>query len=169
MLFILILGTISGLATGHLLPTVGPAPPTQAREYCPVFYTLPPTDCRPLPRTFVEYSRDDFSPPRADDEVLEDAYEALEVLQDEFFDADFGTWTSAIDWTGAVVETVVTGMLTTLTKSLKNVSSDGVVDSWKAKENLLSSYFAEVINSYYGQDILSLRGEVRQRLKRKVR
>ncbi|KAK0391878.1 hypothetical protein NLU13_1376 [Sarocladium strictum] len=158
MLLILLLASINGLTSGHLLPDFGRDSTSQEREYCPVFYTEPPRNCRPLPRSFIESRKEKFEPPLAGPEVLEDAYEAFEVLQEEFFDADFGTWPSAIDWTGAVIETVVSGMLTTLTKSLRDFDSDGG-PGWKEKENLLSSYFAEVVNSYYGQDILSLRGE----------
>lgn len=159
MFFLLIVAAVSGLASGQLPPDYH-REVVEKRGYCPVFYTEPPKDCQPLPHTFVEFRKDDFEPPRAGPEVLEDAFEALEILQDEFFDADYGTWPSAIDWTGAVVETVVTGMLTTLTRAFDNVTASENPSGWKAKENLLSSYFAEVINSYYGQDILSLRGEV---------
>ncbi|KAH8174617.1 glycosyl hydrolase family 76 domain-containing protein [Sarocladium implicatum] len=159
MLFLLILATVSGLATGQLLTHGFHQTGSIEQDYCPVFYEDPPKDCKPLPQTFVEFRKDDFEPSRAGPEVLEDAFAALEILQDEFFDADYGTWPSAIDWTGAVVETIVSGMLTTLTRAFDNDTAAGDAPGWKAKENLLSSYFAEVINSYYGQDILSLRGE----------
>lgn len=128
--------------------------------FCPVLYNKPPTDCRPLPETFLAFSSDAFAPPAADIQILEDAFEALIVLQEHYYEADFGTWPTAIDWTAAVVQTVMTGMLTTLSKSLISMDLGGF-DNWKAKENLISSFYAQIINSYFGQDVLSIRGQVR--------
>lgn len=159
MLLLLFLGLTIGRVTANLSPHsdtgIG-----RHQEYCPVLYQEPPSDCRAIPGTFVDFSLADSEPPNVETEVLEDAFEALEVLQERFFDADYGTWPSAIDWTGAVTQTVIAGMLKTLTKSLGNVSVDGQIHGWKEKENLISSYFADLVNSYFGQDIVSLRGEV---------
>ncbi|PNY27997.1 Uncharacterized protein TCAP_02066 [Tolypocladium capitatum] len=88
-------------------------------------------------------------------EVLEDAFYALAVLQDSYFVAVNGTWPSSIDWTGAVVETVVSGMLTTLTRSLSSNNPGSDVD-WKQKENLISSVYAQVVHSFFGQDALAI-------------
>jgi hypothetical protein len=168
MLLILALSSIVGLASGSIQPGFAHQPTTQPFEYCPVIYTDPPKNCRPLPDTFGKDLKNDFEPPRAGHEVIQDAFGALEDLQDEFFDPDFGTWPSSIDWTGAVVETIVSGMLTTLTKTFDALPDGLENDRWTAKENLLSSYYAEIINSYYGQDILSLRGEVREVNSRRI-
>lgn len=139
-------------------------------SYCPVFYPAdtPPDNCetqlpdslfRPTSSASAEYR------PRGSDlagpNVLEDVFEALEVLQREYYDANYGTWPSAIDWTAAVTQTVLTGTLSTFSKSAKYL---GGVNDWVAKENLISSFFAQVVGSYFGQDILSIRGEVSERV-----
>ncbi|KAH7313458.1 glycosyl hydrolase family 76-domain-containing protein [Stachybotrys elegans] len=120
----------------------------------------PPAECRPFRGSFLDFEPMANHPQLADAEILDDAYEALAVLQHDYFDTDYGTWSSAIDWTGAVIETIVSGMLSTLSTSLgsDNVSSNAMSD-WKAKENLISSYFSQVVGSFFGQDILSIRGE----------
>lgn len=145
-----------GLATVRLVAAV--SIPPEPIDYCPVFYSEAPTGCRPVPESLLNFTGK-APPPQADVGVLEDAFEALAVMQDSFFDSEFGTWPSAIDWTGAVTETVVSGMLTTLTKSL---GAEDLADlgDWKAKENLISYYYAHVVDSYFGQDIISLRGQV---------
>lgn len=132
---------------------------TSTHPYCPVFYTEPPTECDPIPDTFLPFSTDneEFPPPYI--EVLEDTFNALAVLQRDYFDPDYGTWPSAIDWTAAVVGTVVSGTLTTLSRSLGSVDL-GEFDNWKAKENLISSFYAQVVSAYFGQDVLSIRGQV---------
>jgi hypothetical protein len=124
---------------------------------CSVFSTTSSQQCEPFSGTFLRFQ----APPpeessEADTEILDHVFEALSVLQTDYFDANFGTWPAAIDWTGAVVETIISGTLTTLTKSLPNLGSG----TWKEKENLVSFYFAQVINSFFGQDVLSIRGEV---------
>lgn len=133
----------------------------ESLPYCPVFYSNPPAHCRPLPKTFLAFSKDVADVPAADVQILEDAFDALVVLQEHYYEADFGTWPSAIDWTAAVVQTVMTGMLSTLSKSLVSVDLGGF-DNWKEKENLISSFYAQVINYYFAQDVLSIRGQVKQ-------
>ena len=91
--------------------------------------------------------------------MLEDAFSALAVLQDNYFEAVNGTWPSSIEWTGAVIETIVSGMLTTLTQSL--ASSDfGSDANWKQKENLISSVYAQIVHSFFGQNALAIKNEV---------
>lgn len=91
--------------------------------------------------------------------VLEDAFYALAVLQNSYFDAVNGTWPSSIDWTGAVIETVVSGMLTTLTQSLSSNDFGGDA-SWSQKENLISSVYAQVVHSFFGQNALAIKDQV---------
>ncbi|KAJ6442722.1 Six-hairpin glycosidase-like protein [Purpureocillium lavendulum] len=77
-------------------------------------------------------------------QALDDAFAALSVLQNAYFDAANGTWPTAIDWTSAVVGTVVSGMLSTMTQAIGETQ-------WKQKENLVSSVFAQVSHSFFGQ------------------
>ena len=96
-----------------------------------------------------------------DTHVLEDAFYALAVLQNSYFDAANGTWSSSIDWTGAVIETIVSGILTTMTQSL--ASNDfGGYSRWntKRKENLISSVYAQVVHSFFGQNALAIKDQV---------
>ena len=95
----------------------------------------------------------------ADVQVLEDAFHALAIMQTKYFDIDYGTWTTAIDWTSAFVGTAATGMLATLSTSLTEYDLGGVAD-FKAIETVVSTYYAQVIMSYFNQDILSIKGQV---------
>lgn len=128
-------------------------------RYCAVQYTETPRDCLEPPESFLPFSSNTMKPFTANSSVLKDAVEALVVLQEHYFDTDYATWPSSIDWTAAVVGTIVSGTLTTLSKSLAEIELSS--SDWKAKENFISSYFAQIVGSYYGQDVLSLRGEVR--------
>ncbi|KAH7156484.1 hypothetical protein EDB81DRAFT_787192 [Dactylonectria macrodidyma] len=128
------------------------------RQYCPVLYTELPKNCKPLPESFLGFSSKAPAPSPVDSQVLEYAVEALAVLQDQYFHPDYATWPSAIDWTAAVVGTVVAGTLTTLSKFLPSIKL-GDSSDWTAKENFISFYYAQLVGSYYGQDVLSIRGQ----------
>ena len=132
---------------------------TPGQEYCSVLDIESADNCRTFSGGFIDFIPHASTSIVADSGNLEDVFDALAVLQRDYFDADYGAWPSAIDWTGAVVETVISGTLTTLSKSLNILGSSGP-ESWKAKENLISFYFAQVVNSFFGQDVLSIRGEV---------
>ena len=142
------------------LSTAQPTAVSSADKHCPVFYEQPPSDCRPVPETFLYTpSVTAAASVTAEDSLLEDAFAALSVLQDEYFKGDYGTWPSAIDWTAAVMGTIVSGMLNTLSNSLDSVELAGIND-WKFKDNLISSFFAQIVGFYYGQDVFSIRGQV---------
>lgn len=155
------LKAIAGLASLFAIVQPVSAAPSRGNaqhEYCPVIYNEPPKNCKALPETFLSFSSKDSGPP-AETQVLEDALSALSALQDHFFQPDYATWPSAIDWTAAVAGTVVAGMLTTLSKAIDTVDLAGVKD-WKVKENIISTFYAQLVGSYFGQDVLSLRGQV---------
>lgn len=151
-------GLILGIVGGSLVVRGDSAPEQTRNRYCPVFFEEPLADCERVPEAFVDFSLENHTNPDPSTDVLEEAYSALVVLQRDYFDTDWGTWPEAIDWTAAVAGTVVMGMLTTLTRSLGSVDLDGVNDE-KAVENLVSSYYAQVVYSYFSQDILSIRGQ----------
>lgn len=132
---------------------------TLSQEYCSVLDIESADNCRTFSGGFINFVPHASTSVGADSGTLGDVFEALAVLQKDYFDADYGAWPSAIDWTGAVVETIISGTLTTLSKSL-NMLGSNAAESWKAKENLISFYFAQVVNSFFGQDVLSIRGEV---------
>ena len=116
------------------------------------------SDCTSFSGAFIEVSAPSSSS-AADVQVLEDAFHALAVLQKNYFDIDYGTWTTAIDWTAAVVGTVVAGMLSTLSTSLTEYDIGGVAD-FKGIETIVSTYYSQVIMSYFNQDVLAIRGQV---------
>lgn len=129
-------------------------------RYCPVFYETLPPDCELIRANFSNFSLFELDEPAsAGVGVLEDTFDALLVLQQEYYNSDYGTWPTAIDWTAAVAQTLVTGSLTTLSKSLDTIDLGGA-NEWKAKENLISSFYAQVVGSYFSQDVLSIRGQV---------
>lgn len=157
-----ILNGLLGGAIGGSLASASASEPDLRNSYCPVFYRgKPPVDCLQIPEAFVDFSLKHHSNNQTvpDTELLEDAFRALVVLQRDYFDPDYGTWPEAIDWTAAVAGTIMTGMLTTLTKALGYIELGGLND-WKARENLISSFYAQTVSSYFSQDILSIRGEV---------
>ncbi|KAI5467528.1 glycosyl hydrolase family 76-domain-containing protein [Mariannaea sp. PMI_226] len=130
-------------------------------EHCPIVYYEKPKGCNAPPDIFLDFSFNASAALLADSQALDYAVQAMVVMQDHYFVSDYSTWPTAIDWTSAVTGTVITGLLTTLSKSSVSIALSGSGDSssWKAKENLISSYYGQVVSSYYGQDILSLRGE----------
>jgi hypothetical protein len=147
---------------GGLVAFPSASDPGSLNQYCPIFYKgEPPANCLRIPDTFVDFSlehHDNQTVP--DTKILEDAFRALVSLQKEYFDTDYGTWPESIDWTAAVAGTVMTGMLTTLSRALGYIDLGGL-DDWKERENLISSFYAQIVSSYFSQDILSIRGEVR--------
>ena len=102
----------------------------------------------------VDLPHDDGPPSDSASAVLDEAYAALAVLQDSYYDPSTGRWPASIDWTGAVVETVVAGMLTTMTQALNQ-------SDWPQKENLIASVYAQVVHSYFGQNAEAIKDQVR--------
>lgn len=155
----------AGLYGSALLQLAWAAQASQpSQHYCAVVNNRLPGPCRPIPSTFLEnlpYAGELIANDLlANTTILDSAYGALVVLQEDFFDGDFGAWPTSIDWTGAVIETVISGMLNTLSKSLESVELNDATE-WKAKENLVSSFFAQIVNSFFGQDVLAMRGQVK--------
>jgi hypothetical protein len=108
---------------------------------------------------FLDSTRRHADTVAANISVLEDAFEALSVLQETYFDPNYGTWPGAIDWTAAVCETVLSGTLSTLTKSWELIRIGGKHEL-QLKENLISYYYEHIVNFYATQDQLTIRGEV---------
>jgi hypothetical protein len=130
-------------------------------EDCSVLSVERPSTCQPVPESFLDPSAKPLitRSEAPSIQILDDAYQAMIVLQEEYFDADYGAWPSAIEWTSAVIGTIISGMLTTLTKSYDSLKQQNQT-TWAGLENIVSSTYAQVVGSYYGQDILSLRAQV---------
>ena len=132
---------------------------SQEENYCPVFNAEPLGDCEQFPDTFLDFPAERAPSLWVDTNILDQAFDALNTLQREYFDSDYGTWPSTIDWTGAVVGTIISGMLRTLTDSFQEAAVGGAGD-WKSKENLISSFYAQVVGYFFGQNVLAIRGQV---------
>lgn len=86
---------------------------------------------------------------------------ALDVMQEEYFEVWQGIWPTGIDWTSAVLGTHISAALSTLSTSLDYVviSELALSPAEKAHENLINRYFSQLVASYFGQDHFRLRNE----------
>ncbi|KAJ4421011.1 hypothetical protein N0V85_000356 [Neurospora sp. IMI 360204] len=93
--------------------------------------------------------------------LFDEMINALDVMQEAYFQPWVGTWPSAIDWTAAVLGTHIAGTLETLHRSLEIAASRGIEisEGWSATENTISLYFSQLIGFYFGQNIFALRQE----------
>lgn len=116
--------------------------------------------CKPPPSDFLAGTAVAAGgPPKADASTLADAFKALADMQNDYFDASQMTWPSSIDWTGAVIQTILSSTMSTLTKSINSTLPDSVAE-WKDKENFLSYLHEQVVASYFGQQAERIKGEV---------
>ncbi|KAJ2975502.1 hypothetical protein NQ176_g5486 [Zarea fungicola] len=142
-----------GLYALAALPSVST---TANTPYCSVFETVGSTaECRSLPSNFLSSREASTSSSTAtiksatpDINILQNTFKALADLQNDYFNQAHNTWPDAIDWTAAVIQTIVTATMSTLTQSL-----DAAVpgQDWKQKENLLSFLHEQIVSSYFGQ------------------
>lgn len=150
-----------GLATLHVSSAASASASADSNtnsNYCAVINGDSSSGCSPLPPDFLSGpSGGAFAEAEPDAQILKDAFEALAVMQNEYFNPAKMTWPSAIDWTAAVVQTVLSGSMSTLTRSIDSVVSD---EEWKEKENLLSFLHEQVVSAYFGQDAEAIKGQV---------
>lgn len=143
-------------------------------QYCSIINNGQNQDqaCKPVPRGFLNQrgatavasasasaTATAGRNPIPNKQVLEDAFKALADLQNEYFSPQKGNWPESIPWTGAVIQTVVSSTMSTLTKAIDSAVPDSVA-SWKDKENLLSFLQEQVISYYMGQDTEEILNEV---------
>ncbi|RAL07537.1 putative glycosyl hydrolase [Aspergillus homomorphus CBS 101889] len=98
--------------------------------------------------------------------TLHDLLDALNVMQDAYFELWQGTWPSSIDWTAAVLGTHVSATLSSLTSTA--VTLDDIED-WQrstksglyelGSENLINHFFDQTSAFYFGENAISLRGQ----------
>jgi hypothetical protein len=102
--------------------------------------------------------------------ALEELHYALETMQNFYFQLWVGTWPSCIDWTGAVLGTLVSASLFSLSRSLEYVlpladsihsippsQSKEVTLEGQLIENEINKYFSQSIAYYFGQDAFGIR------------
>ncbi|KAI1608490.1 glycosyl hydrolase family 76-domain-containing protein [Exophiala viscosa] len=90
--------------------------------------------------------------------ALRDMLDALEVMQDSYFDMFSGTWLGAIDWTSAVMGTHVSATLSSIVSSLDTASTAACSEmlSW---QNLIDRYYAQTSAFYFGENAFALRNQ----------
>ncbi|KAL6887705.1 glycoside hydrolase family 76 protein [Trichoderma longibrachiatum] len=116
-------------------------------------------DCRQTPADFLRIPTGNHTINNASTEILQYAYSALAVLQNDYYQVGRNTWPLAIDWTAAVTQTVVSGMLSTLTRSLDLIDPGVTPGIRQAQENLISSLYDQIIGYHYAQDIVAIKDE----------
>ncbi|KUI58194.1 Mannan endo-1,6-alpha-mannosidase DCW1 [Cytospora mali] len=131
-----LLGTVAGRATTKSFPT-------------PQQHVL---------ENHVDKSDNFHSPSTAYMDILEPMLQVLHTMQEEHFAPWLGTWPTAIDWTAAVMETHVSGALSSISRALDLIPMDGHVGDRK-KENLVTLFFSQVLSYYFGQDHFAIRNE----------
>ena len=89
---------------------------------------------------------------------LELAYNSSVVLQREFWVQHIGYWPHANDWTSAFIHTAFAGMTDTLSRHLDDSYAKGV-DAGMV-ENMVNSYFTQIVSFYFGQHHEALRDQV---------
>jgi hypothetical protein len=83
-------------------------------------------------------------------------------MQEQYFSLWLGKWTSAIDWTAAVMSTYVTATLSSLSRSVDCAlptrdESGGCDVEVQMVEDEINKYFAQTTAAYYGEEAFSIR------------
>ncbi|KAI4934804.1 hypothetical protein J4E85_002664 [Alternaria conjuncta] len=109
-----------------------------------------------LPTSTVSYSL-------AETNILHDLHSALSTMQDHYFSVWLGKYTTAIDWTAAVMSTYVSATLSSLSHSLA-YTMPGTFDKSRKMdveaqmvENEINKYFAQTTAYYFGEDHFAIR------------
>lgn len=92
---------------------------------------------------------DEIKPPQ----TLSALLNALDVLQNEYFEIWEGVWPTSNDWISAITGTYISATLHTISTSLPAFPSS------KTADNILNKYFSQLSASYFGQDAFALRQE----------
>lgn len=78
--------------------------------------------------------------------------DALDVMQSHYFELWIGTWPSAIDWTGAVINTALSSALGTIAQASSETGDDHY-------SRTINKYFSHNAAYYFGEDAFSIRNE----------
>lgn len=109
----------------------------------------------------LEISQSDNLAPSAfpDLRILQDAVEALRVMQIDYFQPWLGMWPTAIDWTAAMMGSHVSGALESISQGLELIRLEQDEEDYRVKENLVTLYFSQLVGYYFGQDAFAIRNE----------
>ncbi|PWY73776.1 glycosyl hydrolase [Aspergillus sclerotioniger CBS 115572] len=105
--------------------------------------------------------------------TYEDLLDALNVMQDSYFELWQGTWPTSIDWTAAVLGTQVSATLSSLSSTAGDVLPDSlspdagrdlkqpalIKEYASGFENLINHYFDQTSAFYYGEDSFAVRNQ----------
>ena len=120
--------------------------------------------------------------------ALEELHYALETMQSSYFQLWLGTWPESIDWTGAVLGTLMSASLYSLTRSLEYLlpihtncqaraqdslwskSWSYILSGWDTDngrmlaegqrvENEINKYFSQIVAYYFGENAFAIRLE----------
>ncbi|KAG9966582.1 Six-hairpin glycosidase, partial [Aureobasidium melanogenum] len=78
--------------------------------------------------------------------------DTLDVMQSHYFELWIGTWPSAIDWTGAVINTALSSTLGTIARASSETGDDHY-------SKIINKYFSHNAAYYFGEDAFSIRNE----------
>ena len=90
--------------------------------------------------------------------VLRDMLNAMEVMQDSYFDIFTGTWPGAIDWTAAVMGTHISATLSSIVSSLDSSATSTCADML-AWQNIIDRYYSQTTVFYFGENAFGLRNQ----------
>jgi hypothetical protein len=95
--------------------------------------------------------------------VLHDLHSALHTMQDQYFALWLGKWTTAIDWTAAVMGTYISATLSSISHSI-DYTLPGTFDKTieldveaQRIENEINKYFGQSVAFYYGEEAFAIR------------
>ncbi|KAL6704684.1 hypothetical protein ACN47E_007966 [Coniothyrium glycines] len=99
----------------------------------------------------------------AETSIIHDLHVALSTLQEQYFEIWLGRWTTAIDWTGAVMGTYLSATMSSLSRSI-DYTMPGTFDKSRRLdveaqlvENEINKYFTQLISYYFGEDYFAIR------------
>ncbi|KAG9247812.1 hypothetical protein BJ878DRAFT_414150 [Calycina marina] len=85
--------------------------------------------------------------------MLASFIDALDVLQQDYYEIWQGLWPTSIDWTSAIIGTYIAAALSTLSEYSEGLNNADYI------ENLIDKYFSQLVGGYFGQDVFALRQE----------
>lgn len=92
------------------------------------------------------------------DNSLRDVLEAIDAMQETFFDTFAGTWSDAIDWTAAVTGTHISVTLNSIIDGL-DLTFDSSCSEILKWENLVNKYYSQSGFFYFGENVFALRNQ----------
>ncbi|PNS13930.1 Mannan endo-1,6-alpha-mannosidase DCW1 [Sphaceloma murrayae] len=102
--------------------------------------------------------RQQVAEPSSQDALFTQMQDAVRVMQNTWFQLWIGTWPTAIDWTAAVINTLVTSSLMSMSKALRDTASESI-QTPAALETQIDRYFAHNTAFYFGENAFALRNQ----------